>query len=82
LEYNDLKQDVPLQPEQIVYIEAKKRKADKRQPLHIADEDETLWEISQYYAVKLSSLRKYNPSLNGGEPEDGQEIYLRNKKGK
>jgi len=82
LEYNDLKQDAPLQQGQAVYIQSKKSKAEKLLPLHIAEEGETLWQISQRYAVKLSSLRKYNPMLNGGEPVEGQEIYLRNKMAK
>ncbi|MDR0694335.1 MAG: glucosaminidase domain-containing protein [Prevotellaceae bacterium] len=77
--FNDAAANTALQKGQVVYIEAKKRKAAKLQPVHIADKGETLWQISQHYAVKLSSLRKFNYLQNGQEPVEGQAIYMRNK---
>jgi LysM repeat protein len=82
LSFNDAAANTVLQKGQIVYIEAKKRKAAKLQPIHIVDKGETLWQISQHYAVKLSSLRKYNYLQNGQEPVEGQAIYMRNKMAK
>lgn len=82
LSFNDATADAALQKGQVVYIEAKKRKAAKLQPVHIADKGETLWQISQHYAVKLSSLRKFNDLLNGQEPVEGQAIYMRHKMAK
>jgi LysM repeat protein len=79
LSFNDAKTNAPLAKGQIVYIEPKKSKADKLQPVHIAEEGETLWQISQRFAVSLSALRKYNILPKTKEPVEGQEIYLRNK---
>ncbi|MDR2359297.1 MAG: glucosaminidase domain-containing protein [Prevotellaceae bacterium] len=79
LSFNDAAANTILQKGQVVYIEAKKRKAAKLQPVHIADKGETLWQISQHYAVKLSSLQKFNYLQNGQEPVEGQAIYMRNK---
>ena len=79
LSFNDVKKDAVLEKGQVVYIESKKSKATKLQPIHIAEEGETLWQISQRYAVSLSALQKYNLMKEGQEPVEGQEIYLRNK---
>jgi LysM repeat protein len=77
LSFNDASANSTLQKGQIVYLEAKKRKAVKWQPVHIADKDETLWEIAQRYAVRLSSLQKFNHLQKGQEPVEGQAIYMR-----
>ncbi len=79
LSFNDAGSDTRLVKGQIVYIEGKRSKADKLQPVHIAEKGETLWQISQRFAVSLSSLRKFNQMQNGQEPVEGQEIYMRNK---
>ena len=39
-----------------------------------------LWEISQLYAVKLSSIYKKNPLFTDREVRKGDIIYLKNKK--
>ncbi|MDR2801819.1 MAG: glucosaminidase domain-containing protein [Prevotellaceae bacterium] len=82
LSFNDAAANTTLQKGQVVYIEAKKRKAAKLQPVHIVDKGETLWQISQHYAVKLSSLQKFNYLQNGQEPVEGQALYMRNKMSK
>jgi LysM repeat protein len=79
LSFNDVTADAPLEKGQVVYLQAKKRKADKLQPIHIANRGETWWQIAQRYAIRLPSLEKYNLVENGTEPQEGQEIYLRNK---
>lgn len=60
LRFNDLKKDEPLRPGTVVYLQAKKKKAAKGIDMHFIDSDETLWEISQRYAVRLSSIYKMN----------------------
>jgi LysM repeat protein len=82
LSFNDATAPAELQKGAVVYIEAKKRKAAKLQPIHIADKGETLWQIAQRYAVRTSSLQKYNHLQNGQEPVEGQAIYLREKRAK
>ncbi len=80
LKYNDAGSDRTLEKDERVYLQSKKSKADKLQPMHVAEQGETMWQISQRYAVELSSLRKFNPALNGSEPIEGMIIYLREKK--
>ncbi|MDR0667760.1 MAG: glucosaminidase domain-containing protein [Prevotellaceae bacterium] len=79
LAYNDEQSDRVLEKGQVVYLSKKKRKADKLQPIHIANDNETMWQIAQRYAVRLKSIENYNNMQDGRQPEEGQEIYLRNK---
>ncbi|MBR5735586.1 MAG: glucosaminidase domain-containing protein [Bacteroidales bacterium] len=80
LRFNDEKRDRMLQDGEIVYIEAKKKQADRYLDKHVVEEGETMHELSQEYAVKLKYLYKYNPGLAAGrEPEPGSIINLRKK---
>jgi membrane-bound lytic murein transglycosylase D len=74
LEFNDLNSKNFLQIGQIYYIEEKKKRGSI--PHHIVRNDETLWEISQQYGVKLSSLLKYNRMENLGRLQRGRLVYL------
>lgn len=61
LKFNDVAADAELLPGQIVYIRAKKTQTEKGLDKHICESsDETLWQISQRYGIKLSSLMKMN----------------------
>ncbi len=60
LSYNDLMQSVPLEPGTIVYIGAKKNKASKEFKFHKVSEGESLYRISQKYAIKLQKLYDMN----------------------
>jgi LysM repeat protein len=80
LAYNDAAANTVLPKGQVIYLEKKKRKAQKWQPIHIADKGETWWEISQRYAVRLASLRAYNALPAAAEPAEGQAVYLRAKR--
>ena len=61
LRYNDLKEDVTLYPGTVVYLQKKKKQAAKGLDKHIVDEDDmSLTDIAQRYAVKLSSLLRMN----------------------
>lgn len=64
LKFNDLKHDEPLRPGTVVYLQAKKKKAAKGIDMHFIDSNETLRDISQRYAVRLSAIYK----INGFEP--------------
>ena len=80
LRFNDEKRDRMLQDGEIVFIEAKKKQADRYLDKHVVEEGETMHELSQQYAVKLKYLYKYNPNLSPGrEPEPGSIINLRKK---
>ena len=77
LKFNDLKEETPLKPGTVVYLQKKKRQAVKGLEMHVIDEGETLRDIAQRYAVRVKSLCK----LNGLEREDvireGDIIRLR-----
>ena len=74
---DDEKTSQPKQGE-IVYLAAKKGKAGKDFPMHIAEEGETLRDISQKYGVRLRDLYKKNNLIGDEILEDGQVIYLIN----
>lgn len=60
LKFNDLKEDEPLRPGTVVYLQAKKKKATKGVDMHFIDGDETLRDVAQRYAVRLSAIYKIN----------------------
>jgi LysM repeat protein len=78
--YNDLTRDSVIRPGQELYIQPKRRKADRSNPVHTVEQGETMYKISQMYGVKLKSLYQKNRMKLGDEPEDGQLIYLRKRK--
>ncbi len=65
---------------EIVYIQAKKRKSAKKKPTHRAQQGESMHYISQMYGIKLKPLYKRNQMKAGEQPKPGQIIYLRGKK--
>lgn len=73
-QYNDMKMNTLVQPGQLIYLEAKKKKA--RQKTHLVLSHETLWSISQSYGVSLAKLQERNFLRPGEEPEAGATIYL------
>ena len=77
LKINDLSSDEPLRPGTVVYLQAKKKKAVKGVDMHFIDGDETLRDISQRYAVRLSSIYKINGFTPAFVPRSGDCIRLR-----
>ncbi|MDR2292551.1 MAG: glucosaminidase domain-containing protein [Prevotellaceae bacterium] len=76
--YNDADKNEQPNKDDIVYIEAKKSKAGKDFPMHVAEAGETLRSISQLYAVKLHDLCKKNNMQANEILDEGQVVYLRN----
>ncbi len=76
LRFNDLKQEEPLEPGDVVYI-ARKQKNGEYGSYEVRRDGETLWEISQFFAVQLSKLRQYNAFRGGAPLEEGDTILLR-----
>ncbi|NDV58295.1 glycoside hydrolase family 73 protein [Bacteroides sp. 519] len=60
LKYNDLPKNYILQPNDIIYLEKKKKKAAKSNKIHVATYNESLHDISQRYAIRLKKLYKKN----------------------
>ncbi|MBP5210791.1 MAG: glucosaminidase domain-containing protein [Bacteroidales bacterium] len=77
LKYNDLSKDGDIEPGTVIYLQPKKNQAAKHLDKHVVEEGETMYSLSQRYAVKLSSLYKLNSLEKGQEPIAGSIIILR-----
>lgn len=77
LKFNDLKKDARLLPGDIVYLKPKKKSAAKGVDKYVMEEGESLWEVSQRYGVKLSSIIKLNGFEKDYVPREGDIILLR-----
>ncbi len=75
--YNELTAGAPLVPGQVLYLQPKRARAAQGLSVHTAEAGETMYSISQRYAVKLSSLYKMNLMDEGTECRPGQKIRLR-----
>ncbi len=78
--YNDLYQGIKLKAGQIIYLQPKRRKAAVGNELHKVEDGQTMYEISQKYGVKLKHLYRYNRMMEGEQPIEGSDVYLRKKK--
>ncbi len=78
--YNDLTKDSVLREGQILYIQPKRNKAEAGKDKHIVKSGETLYYISQYYAVKLKKLRFRNNLMSDEDIKPSDVIYLRKRK--
>ncbi|MDP3435974.1 MAG: glucosaminidase domain-containing protein [Bacteroidales bacterium] len=77
LKFNDLKKEIPVKDGTTVYIERKRREGDKNLSKHIVEKGESMYEISQMYAIRLDKLYKINEVKKGYEPNEGDEVKLR-----
>ena len=75
--YNDLAAGTPLQPGQVVYLQPKRNKAETGFSVHVVQAGDTMYSISQKYAVRLASLYKMNLMEEGTECSVGQRLRLR-----
>jgi LysM repeat protein len=78
--YNDMDRSAKLEVGQELYIQPKRRRAEVNHAIHVAEEGETMYSISQLYGIKLKSLYRKNRMEPGTNPEPQQKIYLRKKK--
>lgn len=77
LEYNELRYDVELQPGEVVYLQPKRKKADYDYKTHVVQEGESMYSISQKYAVRLEELYGHNKMKVGEKAIVGQTLKLR-----
>lgn len=75
--YNELNENFKLYPGQILYLQAKREKAEAGKEYHITEQGETIYLISQKYCIKLKNLLEMNRMEKGSEPVVGQKIWLR-----
>ena len=81
LRFNDLTHSEELLPGTVVYLQAKKNQSEKGLDKYIVgDDEESLRDICQRFAVKMSSVMKMNGFSAGYEPREGDTIILRGKK--
>lgn len=77
LKFNDLKKDQDIKTGTVVYVEKKAKRSPKNLDMHVMEEGETLYQISQKYGVQLKKLYKYNDLGKGEEPQTGSLVKLR-----
>jgi len=78
--YNELDDSATLKPGQILYLQPKRKKAARGYDVHVVQEGDTMYSISQYYGIKLDELYDKNLMKEGEQPEPGQKIWLRKDK--
>ena len=77
LKFNDLKSEDALMPGTMVYLQNKKKMAEKGLDMHVIEAGETLRGIAQRYGVKLKSLIKLNAIENEDLIREGDILRLR-----
>ena len=80
LRFNDMREEIPIVAGQVIYLEKKRTRSARFLEMHVAEEGETMYDLSQRYAVRLRNLYMYNGMKEGEEPVPGQKIYLQPRK--
>ncbi len=76
-QYNDIGKSDSVADGQIIYIQPKRSRAESGKNTHVVKEGETVYTISQLYAIKLSKLYLLNNMSPGTRPSAGTELQLR-----
>ena len=80
LKYNDLTDKDLIMTGKVYYLEPKNKKAAVE--YHTASKNQTLWEISQNYGVRLKSILKYNRLKKVERLQPGRVVWLQRKRPK
>lgn len=75
--YNDTPEHATLRPGTIVFLAKKKKKGARAYPVHVVQEGETLYGISQNYGIQIISLYKLNNLSFDQGATIGQVLKLR-----
>lgn len=75
--FNEVPEDFPLQKGDIVYLQKKKKKADKPHYEHVVQIGESMHSIAQQYGIQIKSLYKMNKKRKDYLPEEGDVLKLR-----
>jgi len=78
--YNDRPKGYQPMKNEVVYIQAKHRKAQKGKRTHTVEAGETMHYISQMYGIKLNPLYRRNRMKRDEQPRTEEVIYLREKR--
>lgn len=77
LEYNETTDENDIKEGDVVFLAKKKNKYHKSQDYHRVIEGETLYQISQQYGIRLSSLMKLNKKSLFSQLAEGDKIWLK-----
>ena len=77
LRFNDLKEDSELLPGTVVYLRKKKKAAHPGLDRYVVEEGQTLWEISQRFAVRMKHLCRLNGIGEDHVLREGDVLQLR-----
>ncbi|MHC1706146.1 MAG: glucosaminidase domain-containing protein [Bacteroidales bacterium] len=78
MRYNELDSRESFTEGQVVYLQPKRRKAEKE--YHIVRANETMYSIAQLHGIKLKQLYKMNRMQSGEQAVAGQKLWLRKSK--
>lgn len=82
MRFNDVRRDRAIPAGEIIYLEPKKDEYRDADGTHISEEGETMYGLSQKYAIRLKSLYKLNGMDSKQEIEAGMTIRLRKNEGR
>jgi len=77
IKFNEVPEDFPLQPGDIIYLQKKKKKADKPYYDHVVKIGESMHGIAQQYGVQIKNLYKMNKKDPEYIPVEGDVLKLR-----
>lgn len=75
--YNEIPDDADLTEGQVLYLQPKRNKAEVGNDFHKVEAGESMYDISQKYAIKLSKLYQLNLMPEGTQPKEGSKLTLR-----
>ena len=78
--YNDFGKGRQPKPNEILYIQAKYKKANRNHKQHVTENGDTMHYIAQRYGLKIKPLLRRNRMDAGDEPAEGQIVYLHHKR--
>jgi LysM repeat protein len=78
--YNELTKDSVLREGQVLYLQPKRRRAERGSDFHTVKPGETSYTISQQYGIKLKQLLKFNHLTDTTAIHSGDVLNLRKKK--
>ncbi len=77
LKFNDLKVDSELLPGTVVYLQKKKKTAHPGLDRYVVEEGQTLWDVSQRFAVRMKNLCRLNGIDEDHVLREGDVLQLR-----
>jgi len=80
LKYNELTKDSTLHDGQLLYLQPKRRRAERGKEIHTVQAGETVYSISQLYGVKSKHIRRLNRLNPETAVNVGDVLNLRSKK--